>query len=121
MTYKYEKPKGIHGKIPVKRWNNLYYNGFRRYFVNIDAYLSADSVRVEFTKNLFSKIIFGVISPIVLVFGILDCGLSETIEDFKDVFFDKARGKFVTEVFFMKHDLDKFNEVVQMMEIKWYK
>lgn len=117
MIYKYEKPKGIHGKIPVKKWNKEYYSRFRRYFVNIDAYLTVDYVRVEFTKNLFSKIIFGAISPIILVFGILDCGFSETIEDFKDVFFDKSRGKFTSKTFFMKHDLDKFNEVVQMMEI----
>lgn len=79
MIYKYEKPKGIHGKIPVKKWNKEYYSRFRRYFVNIGAYLTVDYVRVEFTKNLFSKIIFGAISPIILVFGIWIVGFQKQL------------------------------------------
>lgn len=51
-------------------------------------------------------------------FSILDCGLSETIEDFKDVFFLTRFEVSSSLRFFMKHELDKFNEVVQMMEIK---
>lgn len=117
MTYEYKKPDGVRGKISIKDWNKLSGDEFRKYVSKIDAYVTAESVRVEITKSLFGKFIFTLISPIILILGILACGLPETIEDFKDVYFDKSRGKFSSETFFRRHSPDKFNRIIDVIDI----
>lgn len=117
MTYEYKKPEGIHGKVSIKDWNKLSGDKFRKYVSKIDVFVTSESVRVEITKSLFGKFIFSLISPIILILGILDCGLSETIKDFGDVYFDKSRGKFRSYTFFRKHEPDKFNHVIDVIDI----
>ena len=112
-TYEYKKPEGTHSKISIKDWNKLSGSSFRKYVTKIDVYVTTETVRVEISKSLFGKFIFSLISPIVMVWGILECGLSETIEDFKDVYFDKSRGKFRSYTFFRKHEPVKFNQLSQ--------
>lgn len=98
MTYKYEVPKGRKVIIPTSHWNKYYASRGRKVVTHTEAYVTEDRVVFHHLISPLGKVMILLILPLVFIFGVLEAGVRETVDAILDVFLQKKRGKFSSDV-----------------------
>lgn len=106
MTYKYENlcEKGF-VRIPVSRamHNKMLPNRKQRFGAKIEYYFEPESQIFE--AQYFTSAWMKVLLIIVMFFpAIVMQGVPETIRDIGDLIYQRKRGKFTSDRYFLKHD-----------------
>lgn len=98
MTYKYEVPKGRKVIIPSRHWDKYYAKRGRMLVTHTEAYVTEDRVVFHHLITPLGKFLFFLLLPLVFIYGVLCDGFIETMNSALDVFLQKKRGTFTSDV-----------------------
>ena len=98
MTYKYEVPKGRKVIIPSNHWDKYYAKRGRMLVTHTEAYVTEDRVIFHHVTSPLGKFVFSLILPIVFILGTVEGGVREATGTMLDIFLQKKRGKFTSDV-----------------------
>lgn len=106
MEYVYESPvcRGyIRLLVSRRQHNKLLPNLKQRIGAKVEYYYSIDenTLIIQYFTSLPFKILA---IPIMLIPSILMHGIPETVTDISDVIYERKRGKFTKDIFFLNHE-----------------
>lgn len=117
MTYKYEVPEGRKVIIPRSHWNKYFANEGWILVTHTEAYITENRVIFHHLISPLGKLVILLTLPLVLMYGVLQVGVRETADTILDVFLQKKRGKFISDVWWNDScDATTWNKTMEMID-----
>lgn len=117
MKYEYEVPEGKKVIIPRGRWNKVFGKRGRAIVTRTEAYVTDDRIIFHHVISPMGKIVFTLLLPIFFVIGTLQWGVKETVNAILDVYLEKKRGKFSSDIVWNNdQSADVWNKTMKMLD-----
>ena len=98
MKYEYKVPEGKKVIIPRRRWNKFFGKRGRVIVTRTEAYVTNERIIFHHVISPTGKIVFTLLLPIFFVIGVLQSGVKEAATAVMDVYLEKKRGKFGSDI-----------------------
>ena len=117
MKYEYEVPEGKKVVISRGRWNKFFGKRGRSIVTLTEAYVTNDRIIFHHVISPMGKIVFTLLLPIFFVIGTLQWGVKETVNAILDVYLEKKRGKFSSDILFNNDQSEvAWNKTMKMLD-----
>lgn len=115
MKYEYEVPEGKKVIIPRGRWNEVFGKRGRAIVTRTEAYVTDERIIFHHVISPMGKMVFTLLLPIFFVIGTLQWGVKETVNAILDVYLEKWRGSFSSDIIW--NNVQGEAEWVKVMEM----
>ena len=96
--YVYKQPKGKKYIISVRKWNKSFAKRGRWPFIRVEAYVSENEAKVQYLVSPIGKFTIILLIPLLILIGMIEVGLKETLTVVYRQLFQKRTGSFSSDM-----------------------